>query len=57
MLRATTLVEIGVLPDPGGWQDQAHTFVQAFPIARAELARHREAEMEDARRKAAHKRG
>jgi hypothetical protein len=37
-LRAAALAEqSGVLPDAGGWQDQAATFVQAFPVAQQEL--------------------
>jgi len=31
-ISAANLVEHGILPDPGGWQDQANTFVRAFPL-------------------------
>lgn len=31
-MSAAALVESGILPDAGAWQDQPATFVQAFPI-------------------------
>ena len=34
---AASLVERGVLPDQGGWQDQPATFVQAYPLAMLEI--------------------
>jgi len=35
------LCELGVLPDAGGWADQAASFVQAYPIVSNEIARTR----------------
>lgn len=37
-VSAVLLVEQGVLPDPGGWQDQAETFVRAYPLLAKEIA-------------------
>lgn len=51
VLQAALMVEHGVLPDPGGWLDQAHVFVQAYPIACAEIARWREKHHEEAMRR------
>lgn len=51
-LRAALMAEqSGVLPDSGGWQDQAATFVQAFPVAQQEIRHWQEV----ARRKASGK--
>lgn len=47
-VTACALTERGLLPDPGGWQDQATTFVQAFPLVMREINHWREV----ARRKA-----
>lgn len=52
VLAAAAMVEVGVLPDLGGWQDQAHTFVQAYPIAANEIAAARERAHEQAAAKA-----
>lgn len=39
VLRSAVLTgESGVLPDAGGWNDQAATYVEAYPIARTEIA-------------------
>lgn len=37
MVTAASLVEFGVLPETGGWQDQAATFTQAFPLVMQEI--------------------
>lgn len=52
VLLAALRVESGILPDPGGWQDQANTFVEAFPIAQAEIASWRAKHDELARKRA-----
>lgn len=53
-LVAASQVEHGVLPDPGGWQDQAATFVAAYAIARREIGywqdKHREIAMKKSRK-------
>lgn len=54
-VTACAMTERGIMPDPGGWQDQATTFVQAFPLVMREMAHWREvarkkAEAEAARR-------
>lgn len=36
-VTACGLVEHGILPDPGGWQDQAATFTAAYPIVMSEI--------------------
>lgn len=36
-LTAASMVENGVLPESGGWQDQPAKFVQAFPLMMREL--------------------
>lgn len=38
VLAASVMVEQGILPDGGGWQDQAATFVAAYPICAREIA-------------------
>jgi hypothetical protein len=49
------LVEKGVLPEPGGWQDQPATFTQAYPHIMREVAHwtqmHRDIAMEQARKR------
>lgn len=47
-ITAAALVEHGILPDEGGWQEQAATFTAAWPLAMQEINHWR-----DARRKAA----
>lgn len=42
LVAAALQVENGLLPDPGGWQDQAATFVQAYPLLAQEIAQWRE---------------
>jgi hypothetical protein len=37
MVTAAALVENGVLPDVGGWQDQSATFTAAWPIVMHEI--------------------
>lgn len=36
-IEAAAQVELGILPDPGGWQDQPHKFVVAWPLAMREI--------------------
>lgn len=52
-LQAAAMVEVGVLPDPGGWQDQAYTFVRAYPIAMREINDWRQKRRDIAAQKAA----
>jgi hypothetical protein len=51
-IAAASMAESGVLPDAGGWQDQAHTFVQAYPVAFREIYNWRKKHEEIAARKA-----
>lgn len=37
-IGATLRLELGILPAPGAWFDQAATFVQAWPLLAGELA-------------------
>lgn len=37
IVQACALVEQGHLPDAGGWQDQAATWVQAYPLVMQEV--------------------
>lgn len=37
VLQSASAVEHGILPDAGGWHDQAATWVQAYPIAMQEI--------------------
>jgi len=41
IVQLVVLCEMGVLPDVGGWSDQATSFVQAYPIVSNEIARTR----------------
>ena len=50
-VRAAAHVEAGILPDAGDWNDQAHTFVVAYPWIARELQWWREKLAEDAARK------
>lgn len=36
-VQAAAMVEHGILPDEGGWQDQTATFVAAYPICAHEI--------------------
>lgn len=49
---AVARIETGILPDAGGWTDQAHTFVSAYPLIAQEIERWREKAAEKQRRKA-----
>lgn len=51
MVSAVALVEHGVLPEPGGWNDQASTFCQAHPIVASRIGHEREAAMQKAANK------
>jgi hypothetical protein len=42
IVTACGLTEQGVLPDPGGWQDQSATFTAAWPIVMHEIRRWRQ---------------
>jgi len=57
MVSAVALVEQGVLPASGGWDDQSAAFVEAHPIVASEISKAREAAMDRAQRKARQKRG
>lgn len=52
VLTAASMVEHGVLPEAGGWRDQAATWVQLFPLAMAELRHWQDVRMEQERQKA-----
>tara|TARA_R110000796_G_scaffold229663_2_gene347059 strand:+ start:3685 stop:3840 length:156 start_codon:yes stop_codon:yes gene_type:complete len=45
------LVDNSILPDAGGWSDQAASFVAAFPIVQSEIAKAREKAIERAKPK------
>lgn len=49
--RAAILVEHGHLPAPGGWMDQAYTFLAALDVVQAELEHYRERARKEASRK------
>jgi hypothetical protein len=55
VVSAVAMVERGVLPDAGGWQDQAAVFVSAFGLVTREIENwrevHREKAMRDAKRR------
>ena len=59
-VNACFRTEQGVLPDPGGWQDQAAMFTQAWPLVMHEIAHWREVARDraiaDAERKAKRRR-
>jgi hypothetical protein len=50
MLTAAALVEHGVLPEEGGFQDQAATFCQAYPLAMQEIVHWRAVAADRARK-------
>ena len=52
LVAAVEMVEQGILPDPGGWQDQASLFVQAYPLVASEVAKMRNSIQEQATKKA-----
>ncbi len=49
-VMACVQIEHGLLPDPGGWQDQAATFTAAWPYVMNEVSRWREIAREQAMR-------
>jgi hypothetical protein len=51
---ACILAEQGVLPDAGGWQDQAATFADAYPWIVREVQSWREVAREQAQRRNQH---
>lgn len=51
VLMAATMVENGVLPEGGGWRDQAATFVQLYPLAMAEVRHWQDVRIEQERKK------
>lgn len=55
-VAAAIMVEHGVLPESGGWQDQAAKFVQAYPLLVREIAQWNEARIELERKQAERKR-
>lgn len=42
VISAVLMTERGILPDSGGWHDQAAAFVAAFPLVCDEIASWRE---------------
>lgn len=50
-ITAAALVEQGVLPDRGGWQDQPATFVRAYPTVAREISHWRAWHREQAAKK------
>jgi hypothetical protein len=52
LLRDCVRVEHGVLPDAGGWTDQAALFTQAWPLVTRELQHWRQVAAEQAQREA-----
>lgn len=55
VLRDSARAEQGILPEAGGWIDQANCFTQAWPIAMQELNHWREVARERASRQAEQK--
>lgn len=55
-VSAALLVERGVLPDEGAWNQQAYSFVRAFPLLCREIAHWRQVAMQREIDRA-HKRG
>ncbi len=51
-VQQVALLESGILPDEGGWVEQAATFTAGFPIVQRELTHWREVAREQAARKA-----
>ena len=51
LVGAIMMVEQGILPDPGGWQDQATLFVQAYPLIANEVNKTRSAIQDRASKK------
>lgn len=49
-IRAVFAVEHGVLPDAGGWMDQAATFVDSYPLIARLIAHWREVAIKEAER-------
>ena len=56
LVGAVVMVEQGILPDPGGWQDQSSLFVQAYPLIASEVNKMRNSIQEQATKKAHSKR-
>jgi len=54
-ITACFLVEQGVLPDPGGWQDQPATFTAAWPLVMNEIVQWRGVAQKQAMREAQRK--
>lgn len=52
LIAAFAMVENGVLPDPGGWNDQAATFVSAYPFGAREIHSYRERALNPPNRRA-----
>jgi hypothetical protein len=52
LIAACIRTENGTLPDPGGWDDQAATFTQLWPIAMREVAHWRSYHQEQAAKRA-----
>ena len=52
VVQQVALMESGVLPDAGGWMEQAATFTAAYPIVQREIQHWRRVAEEQAARKA-----
>lgn len=55
-MTACFQTEQGILPDPGGWQDQAATFTDAWPLVMHEIQHWRKVARDQAIEKAKRKR-
>lgn len=42
VIQACAMVEHGVLPDGGGWQEQPFTFTQVYPLVMREISHWRQ---------------
>lgn len=56
VVSGVAMVERGILPDPGGWQDQAAAFVGAFGLVTREIEAWREILRQKAAREAQRRR-
>lgn len=52
VISTCCMIEQGVLPDPGGWEDQAHSLVRAYPVVMNEVRLWREEARKQARKAA-----
>lgn len=61
VVTSVGMTQVGVLPSPGGWFDQPHTWVKAWPVVMREISKwqqvHQERAAAAARQKPGKKRG